>query len=350
MPAAALARLREAGACALDPGAAALAPVLTDAGVTLDDGAPVLAALDGDALALADEHGAATLPERPLLERQAAAQAAGALLELTARLRRDCPWDQAQDASSIVPHTVEEAYEVAEAARSAGLGPELLDELGDLLFQTTFLALLCDEAGVGSWRDVAVGVHRKLVRRHPHVFGDAELETAGAVKSLWERRKRTHEAREGIFHDVPAILPGLGYAAKVQRRAASVGFEYPDAEGAFADLRSEVVELDAELTARTPPRPEVPGDPDVDGELGDVLFAVVNVCRRWNVDPELALRGAADRFRLRVERAAELAEADGVDFAAAGLEAQEGYYQGAKRALRDEDADAARPHGGTRPA
>src|SRR5689334_13299822 len=148
VPAAALALLRQHGACALDDGAAGLAPLLVEAGVEIAPDHPVLAAADAAAVALAEAHGAPTHPDRPLLERQAAGQAAGALLDLTERLRRDCPWDRAQDATSIIPHTVEEAYEVAEAVQQDGLSGKLVDELGDLLFQTTFLALLLQEAGV----------------------------------------------------------------------------------------------------------------------------------------------------------------------------------------------------------
>src|SRR4051794_16761011 len=341
VPAAALRALAERGACTLDENAATLAGVLREAGVDTGPGHAVLAATDAIALALADQHRAPTLPSRPLLERQAAGRAAGALLELTARLRRDCPWDRAQDASSIIPHTVEEAYEVAEAVQAEGLGEKLVDELGDLLFQTTFLALLLQEAGVGTWRDVAEGVTAKLIRRHPHVFGDDAASSAGEVKHRWEARKRTHEDRQGIFHDVPSVLPGLQYAAKIQRRAVSVGFEYPTAEGAFHDLSRELDELREELDGREQPAPELPADPDVAGELGDVLFAAVNVSRRWNTDPELAIRAAANRFRDRVEHAERLAAADGVTFSAAGLDVKEGYYQAAKRELRERDGASA---------
>src|SRR3954454_7155149 len=302
VPAAALAVLAERGACSLDEDAAGLAPLLLEAGVDLGPDNDVLAATDGIALALADQHGAPTLPSRRLLERQAAGAAAGALLELTTRLRRDCPWDRAQDASSIVPHTVEEAYEVAEAVQAEGLGEKLVDELGDLLFQTTFLALLLQEAGVGTWRDVAEGVTTKLIRRHPHVCGDDAVVSAGDVKHRWEARKRTHEDRHGIFHDVPAVLPGLQYAAKIQRRAVSVGFEYPTAAGAFEDLTRELDELREEVEGRTAPAPELPADPEVAGELGDLLFAAVNVSRRWNTDPELAVRAAGNRLRGRGRR------------------------------------------------
>ena len=141
---------------------------------------------------------------------------------------------------------------------------------------------------------MAEGVTAKLIRRHPHVFGDDAASSAGEVKHRWEARKRTHEDRQGIFHDVPAVLPGLQYAAKIQRRAVSVGFEYPTAAGAFEDLNRELAELREEVESRTAPAPELPADPDVAGELGDLLFAAVNVSRRWNTDPELAVRAAAE--------------------------------------------------------
>ena len=150
------------------------------------------------------------------------------LQRLTERLRRDCPWDREQTARTIVPHTVEEAYEVADAA-FADRPEKLLDELGDLLFQVYFLSLLLSEAGVGDLEAVARGIHAKLVRRHPHVFGATEASSAGEVKARWEDIKRDQEGREGIFHDVPAALPALLHARKVQRRAAAIEFEYPDA-------------------------------------------------------------------------------------------------------------------------
>jgi MazG family protein len=274
-----------------------------------------------------------TLPERALLARQAAQSAAGALLELTALLRRECPWDRAQTATSIVPHTVEEAYEVADAVREAGLSPKLLDELGDLLFQTTFLALLCEEAGAGAWVDVALGVAAKLRVRHPWVFGESSADSAGEARNLWEGVKVESEGREGIFHDVPKALPALLEARKVQRRAAAIGFEYASAADAFGDLESEFRELRAELGEE--PEPEREPLAAIVGEIGDVLFATVNVARRYNCDPELALRAATARFRERVEVAERLADAEGVAFRAAGTPEQEHYYQAAKRSLRE---------------
>ena len=255
------------------------------------------------------------------------------LQELTRRLRRDCPWDREQTARTIVPHTVEEAYEVADAAM-AGDDAKLLDELGDLLFQAYFLALLLEERGAGDLEQVARAVHAKLVRRHPHVFGDAEARTAARVRERWESIKSEQEGREGVFHDVPATLPALLQARKVQRRAAAVGYDWPDLEGPLEKVREELDELAAELERAGTPAPETEPDPRVEAEIGDVLFTVVNVARRLNVDPELALRGTSDRFVARVERAVELAAAAGEDWHALGLEEQDRYYDQAKGELR----------------
>jgi len=240
-----------------------------------------------------------------------------ALLELqrlTEQLRRDCPWDREQTARTIVPHTVEEAYEVADAAL-ADDDAKLLDELGDLLFQVYFLALLLEERGAGDLAQVARGVHAKLVRRHPHVFGDVEASTAGRVRENWEKIKREQEGREGVFHDVAEALPALLYARKLQQRARAVGFEYPDVEGALADLEDEVRELREDLEP---------------SELGDVLFAAVNVARKLDVDPELELRRAAQRFRERVTTAEELAAARGENWSELPLEQQDRYFDLAK--------------------
>jgi nucleoside triphosphate diphosphatase len=260
----------------------------------------------------------------------------GALLdlqELTERLRRDCPWDREQTARTIVPHTVEEAYEVADAAL-ADRPEKLLDELGDLLFQVYFLALLLEEQGHGDLEQAARGIHEKLVRRHPHVFGDVEARTAGRVRENWEQIKTRDEGRQGIFHDVPESLPALLYARKLQRRAAAVEFEYPDTAGALADLEDELRELKEALAAAGEPAPEAEPDPPVFDELGDLLFAAVNVARRLNVDPELALRTRARRFADRVERAEELAKDDGREFTNLPLDEQDRYFDAAKEELR----------------
>jgi uncharacterized protein YabN with tetrapyrrole methylase and pyrophosphatase domain len=202
------------------------------------------------------------------------AAAVGRLDELTRRLRRDCPWDREQDERSIVPHTVEEAYELAAAADS-GDDAKLLDELGDVLFQVHFLSLLLEERGEGDLAAVAEHCRQKLIRRHPHVFGDAEAESAGAVLRNWDRIKAGEEGREpGIFGDVPDVLPSPLYARKLQRRAASAG-RWP----AAGDSQPDEASFQA---------------------IGDELFALVDRARMLRVDPELALRAAADRFREQI--------------------------------------------------
>jgi MazG family protein len=241
------------------------------------------------------------------------------LQELTERLRRECPWDREQTVRTIVPHTVEEAYEVADAALAED-DEKLLDELGDLLFQVYFLALLLEERDKGDLATAARLIHEKLVRRHPHVFGDVDADTPGRVKENWDRIKREQEGREGVFHHVPEALPALLYARKLQQRAKAVGFEYPDVDGAVADLEDELRELKLDR-----------GSPDRRAEeLGDVLFAAVNVARKLDVDPELELRRASQRFRRRVEVAEELARASGEDWSALPLERQDHYFDLAK--------------------
>src|SRR2546421_10324729 len=224
------------------------------------------------------------------------------LQELTERLRRECPWDREPTERTIVSHTSEEAYEVADAAMERD-GAKLADELGDLLFQVYLLALLLEEKGGADLEAVARAVHEKLVRRHPHVFGDAEARTAGRVRERWDEIKRIQEEREGIFHHVPESLPALLYARKVQRRAAAIGFEYPDTAGAVADLDDEVRELKEALADAGEIAPETEAPPHVFEGMGDVFFAAVNVARRLHVDPGLALRTMTRRFVDRVERA-----------------------------------------------
>jgi XTP/dITP diphosphohydrolase/tetrapyrrole methylase family protein/MazG family protein/ATP diphosphatase len=232
---------------------------------------------------------------------------------LTRRLRVECPWDREQDARSIVPHTVEEAYELAAAAQG-GDDAKLLDELGDVLFQVHFLALLLEERGAGSLAEVAEHARQKLIRRHPHIFGEVEVETAGQVLRNWDAIKATEPGREpGIFGEVPENLPGPLYARKVQRRAATSGFDFEHVP--YDAVRGELDELEAaaDREARF-------------HEAGDVLFAAVNVARKLQVDPELALRAAAERFRGRVEGAEGLAASEGRDWNDLDPEAQLAYY------------------------
>ena len=208
---------------------------------------------------------------------RAGADALVRLDEITRRLRRECPWDREQDERSIVPHTVEEAYELADAA-AAGDDEKLLDELGDVLFQVYFLALLLEERGTGSLSEVAESMIQKLIRRHPHVFGEAEAETAGEVLRNWDRIKREEEGRgaDDPFADVPENLPALLYARKMQRRAVSAGLTGEEAQERLGDDQTR------EATERW---------------IGETLFELVDMARRLRVDPELALRAAAQRFR-----------------------------------------------------
>src|SRR3954467_4210521 len=172
------------------------------------------------------------------------AAAVARLDALTRRLRRDCPWDREQDERSVVPHTVEEAYELADAAQGRD-DAKLLDELGDVLFQVHFLSLLLEERGAGDMAKVADHIHTKLIRRHPHVFGDVEAETAGEVLRNWDQIKQGEAGRErGLFAEVPDNLPAPLYARKVQRRAASSGFDPLGAEEALQAVRAGVDEAD----------------------------------------------------------------------------------------------------------
>jgi MazG family protein len=214
----------------------------------------------------------------------AAAEAVARLDEIAHKLRLECPWDREQDERTIVPHTVEEAYELADAAYRHD-DSKLLDELGDVLFQVHFLALLLEERGTGDLAAVAEHCVQKLIRRHPHVFGSSRAESAGEVLRNWDQIKRGEEGREpGVFGDVPQTLPALLYARKVQRRAT--GSPPPSELASVERVREGLARL------------EQGGDHFE--ELGEVLFALVGVARQLNVDPELALRAAADRFRDRV--------------------------------------------------
>jgi MazG family protein len=217
----------------------------------------------------------------------AAAAAVARLDEIAHKLRLECPWDREQDERTIVPHTVEEAYELADAAHRRDDG-KLLDELGDVLFQVHFLALLLEERGAGDLESVAEHCVEKLIRRHPHVFGSARAESAGEVLRNWDQIKRGEEGREpGIFGDVPQTLPALLYARKVQRRAS--GSPPPSDVASVERAREGLLALES-----------AEGRDEQFDALGDALFDVVAVARRLHVDPELALRAAADRFQERV--------------------------------------------------
>ena len=225
------------------------------------------------------------------------------LLSIMARLRdpeHGCPWDLEQDFRSIAPHTIEEAYEVADAIERGDLRA-LRDELGDLLFQVAFHARLADEQGAFQFGNVVDSICDKLTRRHPHVFGDAVITDAGEQTRAWERMKREERAargEDGALADVPIALPALTRARKLGSRAAQAGFDWPDATGPRAKVSEELAELD---------RATGSGDAGArEAELGDLLFSVVNLARHLDVDPETALRRANERFVRRyrhVERA-----------------------------------------------
>jgi len=247
------------------------------------------------------------------------------LYELTGRLRKECPWDSKQTQESIIPFTVEEVYELADTIAERGTQGDdpVRGELGDLLYQVFLLACLAEEDGLYDLGDVAAGIRAKLIRRHPHIFGEASAETPEEVRSTWDSIKRNSEGREGIFHEVPESFPSLLFAQKLQQRAAAVGFDWQQAEDVIAKVEEETAEVQQEMRDK--------GDRQRLGdEVGDLLFAAVNLARKLKVDPELALRRAAQRFRERVEGASRLAIGDGLEFETLSLDEQEAYYQRAK--------------------
>ena len=210
-----------------------------------------------------------------------------------------CPWDREQDFDSIKRHTLEEVYEVFDAIERRSWS-ELRDELGDLLLQVLFYAQMAEEAGYFTIGDVASALNAKLIRRHPHVFGDTAVTDSDAVLRNWEQIKReekrtagTHAA--GLLHDVPRSMPAVMEAAKLGSRAAKVGFDWPDASGLLEKMTEEIEEVRVELVAETPNRERL------EDELGDVLFTAVNLSRHLKIDAEGALRGANAKFRRRFE-------------------------------------------------
>ncbi len=239
------------------------------------------------------------------------------LVQTNRRLRAECPWDRRQTHHSLVTHLVEETYELVEAL--SALSPQapggevdygaygaVEEELGDLLLQVVFHATLATEAAGFGVEEVAEGIRRKLVRRHPHVFGDVEAHDAEEVLANWDRLKREEKDRDSLMDGVPASLPALLRADKFQRRAAAVGFDWPDPTGVLDKIVEEAVELKADI-----------GDPQrATDELGDLLFSVVNLARHLGIDPEMALRRSADRFADRFRAM----EADG---ALSGLSLEE---------------------------
>ena len=244
--------------------------------------------------------------------------------ELVRTLRQRCPWDQEQTHASLTRHLLEEAYETVEAIEALpAAGPEGMDhleeELGDLLFQVYFHATLAAEEGHFTLADVARGIHDKLVHRHPHVFGDVVADTAGQVVANWDRIKTAEKGRSSVMDGIPSALPSLLHAAKVQRRAASLGFDWESVEGAYPKVAEELEELRAAPS---------------EDELGDLLFAVVNVARHLGFDPESALRGASAKFSGRFTEVEGLARHRGLDLPALDLAALDALWDEVKAADR----------------
>ena len=234
-----------------------------------------------------------------------------ALIAIMARLRDPedgCPWDLEQDFSTIAPYTIEEAYEVADAIEQGDMA-ELRDELGDLLFQVAFHARMAEEQDAFAFGDVVRAICEKMIRRHPHVFGDEEQRDAGAVKGRWEDIKAAERAEKprkpaSILDDVPLSLPALARAVKLQNRAARVGFDWPDTSHVIDKLNEEMLELSAEVAKG--------GDADrLEDEMGDLLFVYANLARHMKIDPEKALRRANTKFRRRFGRIEEKLAAQG---------------------------------------
>lgn len=224
------------------------------------------------------------------------------LLMIMARLRdpeSGCPWDVQQDFASIAPYTLEEAYEVVDAIERHAMG-DLRDELGDLLLQVVFHAQMAKEQGHFDFADVVAAINDKMIRRHPHVFGKADVHDAEAQTRVWEdikaeERASRHSEADGppsLLADVGVALPGLLRAVKLTKRASRVGFDWPDARGVFDKIREEVDELEAEYDAGS-------DQARVQDELGDLLLATANLARHLKVDPEAALRGANAKFERR---------------------------------------------------
>jgi nucleoside triphosphate diphosphatase len=251
------------------------------------------------------------------------------LLDIMTTLRdpqRGCPWDRAQSFSSIAPYTIEEAYEVADAIER-GTPAELVDELGDLLFQVVFHAQIARDRGLFSFADVVEAICSKLTRRHPHVFGEATIDSAAEQSVAWEAIKRTERRQAspaGILDDVPVALPALTRAAKLGRRASAVGFDWATPEPVRAKVDEELGELDEAIASGERGRTMA--------EMGDMLFALVNLCRHLDLDPEACLREANGRFASRFGRVEQAVAASGSGWEEFDLTELDRFWDEAKRA------------------
>jgi MazG family protein len=252
------------------------------------------------------------------------------LVEIMARLRdprAGCPWDLEQDFQSIAPYTIEEAYEVADAI-ARGEMSDLCEELGDLLFQVVYHTQLAQEQGAFALDQVIAGICRKLVSRHPHVFAQEDIADAKAQALAWDAHKAREKAAKGlgdasILADIPIGLPALTRAAKLGRRASKTGFDWPDAQGPRDKISEELDELDREIAVGDKQR--------MHAEVGDLLFAVVNLCRHHELDPEAALRDSNGRFQRRFEYVEHALASEGSSAAEASLERMDALWEQAKQ-------------------
>ncbi len=276
------------------------------------------------------------------------------LCEVTARLRSPtgCPWDREQTLSSIKPFTLEETYELLEAIDS-GDDDAIVEELGDVLLQVVLDAQIGADEGRFELRAVVEKLTQKLISRHPHVFGTEEAETAKDVMRHWDRVKQSEKRRQSIFDGLPVALPALARAARLSDKAARSGYDFPRREMLFDKLREEIGELAVELFAEgaipdvkagvnDPVTPDPPAlDPErqakIAAELGDVLFVVANIARRWHVNPEEALRASNAKFERRVRYIEQRLKEQGRDLKSASLVEQEALYQDGKQ--REKIAD-----------
>src|SRR5258706_2969889 len=255
------------------------------------------------------------------------------LIEIMAKLRDKvggCAWDLEQTFATIAPYTVEEAYEVADAIERGSL-PDLKEELGDLLLQVVFHSRMAEEEGAFAFADVVEAINAKMIRRHPHVFGEAQVRTSAEQTAAWEVIKADERAGKGkaasLLDDVPLGLPALTRAGKLFRRAARVGFVWPSAKEVLEKLHEEVAELEAEVVA---------GDlAKAREELGDVLFVVANLARELDVEPEDALRATNAKFARRFSYIEEQLAAAGKTPALSDLAEMDGLWEAAKRAERE---------------
>jgi nucleoside triphosphate diphosphatase len=239
-----------------------------------------------------------------------------------------CPWDQQQSFATIAPYTIEEAYEVADAINLGDLD-SLRDELGDLLFQVVYHARMAEEAGRFDFAAVAQTIADKMIRRHPHVFGDTVMRSVQEQSAAWEAQKsaeRANRAETGTLAGVPVGLPALTHAAKLTTRAACVGFDWPDADAVLRKLEEEIAELRAELPSRNQER--------ITDEVGDLLFVVANLARKLNLDPEACLRQANAKFSRRYNAMEKTAAFSGKILSEMSLEEMEAIWQKVKQALK----------------